>query len=252
MGKISTSVTTSLLSLSLILGASSGVASANELTEHTPNINQEQTQISQNDIIQLKTFLNDYGVNQKTQNTLLNKLESGEIWDSLKKNEKPTHSYETENNDVTEKVEVYKDGSIIVTSINYEEVEEVNEISENKLISPLAVSPGTVTGGSGYKNFKKAKVYYNSGIANAHFYANFTIVFGGNDYISNVYDQKVTAIGGSASDISLKRTRAKETLDNKASAKLSFNFTNFNNTGSTTAWLKLFVGKDSYSESHSF
>lgn len=85
MGKISTSVTTSLLSLSLILGASSGVASANELTEHTPNINQEQTQISQNDIIQLKTFLNDYGVNQKTQNTLLNKLESGEIWDSLKK-----------------------------------------------------------------------------------------------------------------------------------------------------------------------
>lgn len=142
-------------------------------------------------------------------------------------------------------MEQYKDGSIVVTSVDYESVEEVS-------IAPRAVSPGTVTSGSGYKNYKKAKVYYNSGIANAHFYANFTIVQGGNDYISSVYDKKVTAFGGTASEISLNLTRSKETLDNKASAKLSFNFVNFNNTASTSCWLKLSVGKDSYSETHSF
>ncbi|MDJ0333526.1 hypothetical protein [Planococcus sp. S3-L1] len=248
MKKITTSLTTSALALSLILGASSSTVNASELKNGTESAIQESAQISKDEINQLKTFFNDYDVNQETQAILLEKLNAGELWDSFKKDERPVHIFEVEKNDIFEKVEEYKDGSIIVSSVDYGTV----EFSDNNLISPLGITPGTATSGSGYKTFKKAKVYYNGGVANAYFYANFTIVQGGNDYISNAYDPKVTAIGGSASDITLGVTRSKETLDNKASAKLSFNFTNFNNTGSVNGWLKLNVGKDSYSETHSF
>lgn len=233
-------ITTSVLALSLFLGTTNGIVNANELTQ---NSIEEHTKISQEDINELTTFLNNYNVDKKVQMNLIKKLNDGEIWDSLKKDQKAIHSYEIQTNGITEKVEQYQDGSIVVTSVDYESAEE---------ITPFAVSPGTVTGGSGYKNFKKAKVYYNAGIANAHFYADFTIVFGGNDYISRVYDHKVSAVGGSANDIQLKLTRSKETLDNKASAKLSFNYINFNNTGSISCWLKLTVGKDKYTETHSY
>lgn len=242
-------IATSALALSLLLGANNGIVNASESTTSTTNTVQEHTEIPQEDIIQLKSFLNSYDVSQETQNALIEKLNTGNLWDSIKEGEKPTHSYEVQTNDIIEKVEVYKDGSIVVTSIDYEDVEEV---TENELITPFGVSPGTITSGTGYKNFKKAKVYYSNGLGNAYFYADFTIVQGGNDYISQVYDYSLKTLGGTASEVSLKINRAKETLDYRAEAKLSFIYTAFNNAGSTTCWLKLNVGRDSYSETHSF
>ena len=258
MLKLSSYATKSALALSLIVGANIGVANigvANVSANEVQNNNvQENAEISQEDIIQIKSFLNQYDVDQETQTILLEKLNAGDIWDSLKKGEEPIRSFEIQTNDIVEKVEEYKDGSIVVSSIDYESVEEFENIKPLKgnLISTLGVDPGTKTSGSGYANYKKAKVYYNTGIANAYFYADFTLVNGGYDYIDRVYDHKVTAFGGSASEISLTLTKAKENANGKASAKLDFNYINFNTTASTTCWLKLTVGGDSYKETHSF
>jgi len=223
-----------------------------------PNTNKYS--LSSEDTMELKTFFSKYEVNNVTQEKLINKFNEGRAWDSLDQNSQPVLTYTVSNDGQKELVSTYKDGSILVSAIDPALVEfNVPEIPTSEKSLKIvkdgpsrAVDPGTVTGGSGYKSYKKAKVYSSSGIVSAYFYANFTIVQGGKDYISSVYDYKLTGIGGTATVDNFRIVRKTETLDNKASAKLDFTFAPFNGTASTTCWLKLFVGGDKYSSDRAF
>ncbi|MER7521346.1 MULTISPECIES: hypothetical protein [unclassified Streptomyces] len=250
--KFITGLTIPVLALSLGLGATTSFAS--ELDSPTSNNVVEQSQqITAEDIASLKEFLTSYNVDETTQDQLITKLKNGEVWDSIKQGQEPVNTVEktTEENGV-ETISTFKDGSIAVTTLEPTIVEFTEKAPTTGGFSTFAVSPGTVTSGSGYKNFKKAKAYVYTGIANAHFYADFTIVQGGNDYISRVYDYKIVGIGGTASYDNLKITRKTENLNGKASAKLDFTWVAFNGATSSTCWIKLFVGKDSYSTDYSY
>lgn len=247
--------------LSMGLGLNSGSVSAAETEPVKSNLEQTSQALSSEDIKSLNEFFNTYNVKEETQNQLIAKLKKGKIWDSIKKDEKPVSTYEVpskENENIVETVSIYKDGSISVAAIEPTIVEDFSsEIPTNgtngtNTITPYAVNPGTVTGGSGYKNYTKAKAYVYSGIANAHFYANFTLIQGGYDKITNVYDYKIVGVGGTTSYDSLRITRATETSTYKASAKLDFTWVAFNGSSSSTCWLKLNVGRDSYGTTHSY
>nr|WP_012390448.1 DUF5626 family protein [Exiguobacterium arabatum]CAQ35228.1 hypothetical protein [Exiguobacterium arabatum] len=243
-----------VLTLSLTTGIGSVQASENQssvekATEVKGNIN-----IPAEEIVSLKEFLAIYNVDVVTQEKLINKLENGEIWDSLKPNVEPIDFIQ--NSDKAgniEQIEIYADGSVAATTIEPTTVETFEATpSVPGMIQPMTVTPGTVTGGSGYKAYKKAQVRKNIGVADAYFYADFTLVQGGMDFIQRVYDYKLVGKGGTTTFTGLKITRAKETQDYKASAKLDFNFVAYDGLGSVSCWLKLFVGKDSYSSAYSY
>lgn len=241
--------------LTMGLGLNSSFVSASETELVQSNLEQTSQVLSNEDIKSLNEFFNTYNVKEETQNQLIAKLKKGELWDSINKNENPVGTYEVpskENENIVETVSTYKDGSISVAAVEPTIVEDFSSEIPTNIITPFAVDPGTVTGGSGYKNFQKAKAYVYAGVANAHFYANFTLVQGGYDKISNVYDYKIVGVGGTASYDNLKITRATETSSNKASAKLDFTWNAFNGASSTTCWLKLNVGKDTYGTTYSY
>jgi len=233
------------------VGGNNDVANAKEITnESVIAVEKSHYSLPSEDVQSLKEFLSAYNVEETTQKNLIDKLERGEIWDSITGQE-PVSTYEiTKENDAVETISTFADGSIVVSTIEPTIVEVVPASEVN--VNPLAVDPGTITSGSGYKSFKKAKAYVYSGIANAHFYADFTIVNGGNDYITRVYDYKIVGIGGGATYDDLRIVRPTENLSGKASAKLDFTYVAFNGAGSTTCWLKLFVGNDSYSTDYSY
>lgn len=267
MKKIVAGLMVPVLALSLTTGIESAEASKKTSKQNNVEINSTMTKIPEKDVLAIQEFFNKYNVDLTTQNDLLNKLEKGEVWDSLKENTQPINIIESSDEEGNkEQIEVYEDGSISVTTIAPEIVETFDEPFEQPLletptsgsgtglIQPMDVhiGTGTVTSGSGYRAYKHVQVRKSIGIADAHFYADFTLVQGGMDFIQRVYDYKLVGQGGSANFNSLRIVRAKETQDYKASAKLDFTFVLVNGAGSTSCWLKLFVGKDTYSSAYSY
>jgi hypothetical protein len=297
MKKILTATIIPSMVLAMGLGVTSGSVSAAENENSKSKIEQttqtlskndiksfknskskvEQTTqtLSKKDIKSLKEFFKTYKISKTTQDRLIEKLNKGKIWDSLKKDQEPVSVSEIEvSEEVVETIATYNDGSIVVTVVEKAEIiEEVNTpndrpgivrpgivtpgiatpgIATPGTITPYAVSPGTTTGGSGYMNHKGAKAYVYYGVANAHFYADFTIVNGGNDYITRVYNYKIVGIGGTATYDNLAITRKTESLSGKASAKLDFTFVAYGGASSTTCWLRLNVGANTYGTTYSY
>ena len=109
----------------------------------------------------------------------------------------------------------------------------------------MGVSPGTISTGTGYATYSGAKVYMKTGIADAHFYANFTILSGSSkDYISSVWGAWVGTFGGTANNISLSIIRKYETLDNPAQAQLKFQYVAAGGTASSIVYLTLRVANN--------
>lgn len=250
------------LVLSLGIGTNSSSVYANENEIQDPSIQKDDYAYG---IQKTKEFLTKYHVEEKVQKELIEKLENGEVWDSVNNQKTPIKTEVTQDEDgINETVSRFADGSVSVTTVEPVSVEftESSEVpvtpsfsSSTKnagSIGTFAVSPGTVSSGSGYKTFKKAKVSQYAGFINASFYANFTIVQGGNDYISNVYDWKVVTYFGTYAFNEFKITRKTESLSGKASAKLTFSYGLYNGGLGGNCWLKLHVGKDSYSSSYSY
>ncbi|MFZ2464807.1 MAG: hypothetical protein WAW77_14555 [Caldibacillus thermoamylovorans] len=215
-------------------------------------VNDGYTILTNEDIKTLEAFFNQYNVDKKTQVSLIKKLKNGEKWDSLKNDTLPVLENTVELEDGTkENVRVFEDGSIAVSSVDLSDATITNITPTKRNIGPLAVTPGTVTSGTGYSIYSKAKVHQSTGVISAHFYADFVLVQNGMDYISRVYNEKVTILGGNLSEVNLKIVKSKETLDYKAEAKLSFVVNSTQWTGAN-CYLKLLVGKDTYSSPYSF
>lgn len=161
----------SLSALTLSLTAISGVnVSAQEI------INEDY----RNEIIE--NFIGDGLEKSKIQN-LMEKIDAGEILDSMNPEEKPILTEVTFDlyGNRTETL-TYEDDSYSITSV----------------IAPLSIMPlnlggnvsgGTSGSGSGYQNIKGATVYHSLGIFKVSYNADYTFVTGGNSYISNVYNE---------------------------------------------------------------
>ncbi|MGL3067072.1 MULTISPECIES: hypothetical protein [Planococcus] len=239
------------LALSLLLSSNAGVY-ASSPTAEAPTLQEqhlEKHKLTKEDVNHLKSFLTEYGVEEPVQQKLIAKIRSGKLWDSLNESSEIVNSKTVEKDDGIETIETFNDGSVKITTIDPAKVEEgvVKTDSEGDVITPLGVTPGTISTGTGYATYSNAKVYMKTGIADAHFYANFTLLSGSSkDYISSVRGAWVGTFGGTANNISLSIIRKYETLDNPAQAQLKFQYVAAGGTASSIVYLTLRVANNLY------
>lgn len=197
----------------------------------------EANKLSIDEEASLTGFLSENDVDSSTINSLIDKVNKGELWDCLKEeynNIEPSYVNTSPNGETTEKY-VYPDGSI-----------KVCEINAPQDIQSRSVSDIFWNSGSGYSIARGAKVRESVGLATASFYADFELIRGGYDQINRVYDYSITTLGGTYSSPSLSIVRSKESVSYPAEAKLNFDFSFYNGSAGQTCWVKLKVGNDKY------
>ncbi len=218
-----------LLALIMVFSLSTAAfASSNEI------------QLSPTDKQELHKNLTELGITQKTQSKLIQKLERGQVWDSMNPDmisKVPANALTpTENSPI--KRFVFPDGSVIQVEMSPNNTPE----SESHLFMAMSSSSG-----SGYYSYTDKKISITSGLVGYGFYADFTLVNGSYDYISDVYDPFVNVIGGSGSINSLNIDRSTETSTRPATATLSVQVDFAGGVAASgTHILKFEVSNDSY------
>lgn len=180
----------------------------------------------------------DLGIDEETQEELLDKLRDGELLDSIKE----------ENMDVdlnkglnTSEIIVYPDGSraeVGVELLSFEPEEGGEEFSIAG--SHKKRDPGKYS----------VRVFWNSVIANQSFYADFQIKKGANnDTITRIGSYSSTTVGAKKTSERVWRARSSETSTRYAHAihKVEFDF--IFSIGSSNQQTNLFVGNNGYKTS---
>lgn len=241
------------LTVALAVGVLSTTSVIPAFASVTPTTNQavssttaKSTSLSKSDKDTLNKWMKQYGVDDSTREALIAKYENGQLWDSITNSKSPTKIEKLDDNSVKR---TYADGSISISSISGG---SKTTTESNGSISINSVGGGTSTSGSGYINIKGATVSEYQGVVNAQFLADYTLVNGGMDYITKVYNKKVVVIGGAASGVTLTMIQKQETLNDPAEAELAFDVTVYSGGGSANGWLQLFVGNNSAYDDWSF
>lgn len=198
------------------------------------------TEITSKSIKDIKTNLSAMGVDSKTQNSLIDKLKSGQIWDSMNPEMQDkgivstTSSIDLDGNKVTITKTVYPDGSVSVVSITVPSKSN----GSGDIVTPQDVGGGSSSCGSGYCNTYGAKVDGGNGVVTASFLADYSIVNGGYDSILKVYQPSVKVYFGSYENVSGPNIlRAQETQYQSARAYMSWTYKS--SAGSATQYLNL-------------
>ncbi|MDY0393122.1 hypothetical protein RWE15_00105, partial [Virgibacillus halophilus] len=147
--------------------------------------------LTKEQVSEVKTEMMNYGVTEDVADSLIQKLNSGELIDSMIYTEDKAISHEVRTNKATgEKAEVYifEDGSFIST-----EVEDIADFSNG--ITPffgVQLGGGSCKSTSKAYNCKKKKVSYGTGVWKMQFYADYSIINGGKDTINKIYSQSIS------------------------------------------------------------
>lgn len=212
---------------------------------HAAELNKEP--ISVESILNIKRDLSEMGVDPTIQAKLITKLEKGELWDSMNphmtdQGTVTKHIITDHNkNKVYQTKTTFPDGSVNVVSITTHDPSSPT----SEIITPLGISGGSSTCGSGYCTYFGVKVYSGNGVVSANFLADYTLVNGGFDYIDNVYQGSAKAQVGTISNLKEPTIlRAQETDYQSASASMSWTYSP-PVTGNATQYLILNVGNDS-------
>lgn len=177
--------------------------------------NQQEEMMRQN--------LTELGIDKPTQSKLIEKLNKGEIWDSMdpKKVEEAEGKLKVSIKEPVKR-HTFPDGSVV----------------------QIQLSGGTSSCGTGYCVYRGVEVRKTDGSATGKFKADYTIISSGYDSISSVYDPEILILGGTYSNDSLVINIPQETVSYAAQATLKFTVS-LNNTGTSTYYLKLYVGSNS-------
>lgn len=191
--------------------------------------------LSNEDISEIKAALHEYGITEEVQESLIEKLENGEVWDCMnpeKTSQIPEGYLNVSIDDPIKRYE-FPDGSFIETKL---------EIVNDDSISTYDVTGGSTSSGSGYVNRTGVKISASKGALLVWgFYADFTHVQSGYDQISRVYGEFVMG-GGNVSSLTLQLVKAKEDSNGPAQAKFSAQTSTsgtlllYLNVGSDSAW----------------
>lgn len=207
-------------------------ASSTNVLDNNSNVievqNEENT-LTEKDKSEVDDWMKSNGVKKDTRESLIEKLEDGEVWDSMNS----SSPVKVEKLDKSSIKETYADGSILIKGMEDVPVRTLRSLSG-----------GETSSGSGYQNVKGKKVYVYGGTINAQFYADYTLVNNGYDYISKVYNKKVVGVGMVASNVDLGITQTKENGNGPAEATLDFEITSIGGWAGGNGYLKLFVGND--------
>ena len=172
------------------------------------------------------------GVASEDVDELVEKVQNGEMLDSMKKEYENISPSEISYNDgfKTEKY-IYPDGSVKVVGID----------TKDANVFTGQLSGGNYTSGSGYYVWRGVKVFATWGIVTASFYANIegTKTMG---RINKIYDYGITVIGGTWSDVSFTITRSNATSTSvPAEARLYFVASAVDQLAMSTFYLRLYV-----------
>ncbi|MED0873159.1 hypothetical protein [Bacillus mobilis] len=184
-------------------------------------------------------------LDKKVQDRLIEKMNTGEIFDNV--NPEKEHLGKKERLNETTTLTTYPDGSKEVSGIDLSEAKFFDE-SGNEVLSQkgaaYSISGGTTSSGSGYSCVKGAKVYRNK-------YQNFSVSYkadycnhqGAYDKLSRVYGINIKAPGGDYSIEGSGVFRERENASYSAYGGVRFKYSQTGG-GSSSQWLYIRVGND--------
>lgn len=201
-----------------------------------------QSQLSPDELENITRFANDLGLSNEVRDSLIQKIESGGLPDSDNPAKKDSGIEEeiTSGNQKIKRI-VFPDGSVIQSTV-------IMPTEPKPLITPRIVdnTTGWVESGSGYKKFFNATVREDTVLVKAKFYADYVVVNGGYDYISNVFDGYTEIAAGYANNVVAPTiVNAYESSSAPARAVFSFTYVKINGTSSSDYKLSLYVRGDS-------
>ncbi|MFJ4167783.1 hypothetical protein ACIPY5_19700 [Microbacterium sp. NPDC089698] len=187
---------TALLAGALLLGAGLAptAAMAAETTSTTAVVSSDEQRQFDELTAHLTEFLSEYGVAPDTQQALVVKLRSGTVLDSMTE-ASPVSTDTSASDAATKTIETFQDGSIRVTS-----VEKPKPAPDPGTISTRGGGFGecSQSGDENHQWNKNCSIERWDGIITQHFYANFTYVTPGYDYIDSVWGATYQVWGASS------------------------------------------------------
>ncbi|MFC4768276.1 hypothetical protein [Effusibacillus consociatus] len=226
----------SALALVLALAAPAGATGKANTKELTA---EQEKQIIQN--------MTNLEIDEKTQKILLNKVKKGEKVDSeIPENKAKAEKYLAINPNENESRKIkFEDGSMFEQIVSDKKVVKKFTFKDGSaVIESVDTSKGTVSCGTGYCNYKGVQVKQSTVFMSAYFYADFTIINGGDDYISKVYDYYI-GTWGNYEFVSFGIIKQQEAWGEAAQAELRWK-TDEGGYNTETNWLKLYVGGNDY------
>jgi hypothetical protein len=178
--------------------------------------------------------LTSYGVSQSTSQILIQKLQAGEIWESLDENAVPISTNSIRINGFDETIDTFSDGSIGVTK---------SEVPTSAL-SRASLSKCQTSSGTGYVNYSNCLVVRDAIVFLMAFTTDFSIHPGPyNDTISRVYNPYFGSCFIGCSELTLNLNQKIESATSPANARLQMTFEPMP-LQATTVWVDLQVGCD--------
>ncbi|GAA1334479.1 hypothetical protein GCM10028787_32970 [Brachybacterium horti] len=179
---------------------------------------------------ELHANMDDLGIDAQTQEALIDKLESGETVDALDPAAVPVSTIQDDTAKFESEIRVYEDGSRARSSVE-------NPKSSAGGISPQSITQcktSTFSGGSHLSNcLIKIEVITHT----AQFRASYTLVNGGNSYISSAYNWGCVGLGCTIETTGI----VKKTADLNGPAKASMRVRIAAGPFATTGYAQLFV-----------
>lgn len=175
---------------------------------------------------QLEKNFSELGIDKDTQIKLINKLENGEVLDSMKEENLRKVSAEMQKNEGLNDYTVitFEDGSKLAYG---------SEVVNTDGIQPMKHANGNYT----------IKSSWTWGFVSFSFYSDI-VLRTGYDYIVKSYNPNVTVIGGSKSDEKVTIERKYETATKRAYSRMDFNYSL--PTGSSSMDLFFQVGNNDW------
>lgn len=204
---------------------------------------QEQYKFTKEDEKGFIHWYTQYGGDVKTAKKLIKKLNSGIIWDSVKGENYDNTTIEEIQVSPEETVQVltFPDGSKYVSAIDLNPSSETESGSDFGIQS---IGGGSISCGSGYCNHKNVLVYKETFLVDSYFEADYTIVNGGYDYISNVDNEHTKVLGGTVTNIRFGVKKTREDGNGYAYADYRFDVAWWGGFASSTHTLQLRVGNN--------
>lgn len=222
-----------LLTIGLAFSLSTSAFASQTIQEESTS---SHSLVADSEIKEIKANFTELGIDEATQQKLIQKLKDGKEIDALNPDQADKGITTIVNHLATAKTSeqstaaylsrtVYPDGSVSV----------------------LSVTPGKGTVcGTGYCNIRDAVVEGGNGIVTASFLADYTLVNGGYASISSAYQPKVKIYAGTYSDVTdPKIVRGTETYYQSARASMSWKYTSA--AGNSLQYLHLDVQNNSAS-----
>lgn len=187
----------------------------------------------------LTSFLSENDVPAVTQESPLQKLAAGQVWDSMS-GAAPVSVVESTVANERHTVSTYADGSIVVDTMR---------------LPTAAPAPGTITpfdvkncrttaSGSGYRNYYDCQASSSTGIMTMGFYISYSLVQGSWDRIISVSSPYRDATLGTSTNPDLTIQKTVENASGSAWARVKTTWTGVSGNPSGTYEMRALVGQD--------